>query len=73
MEITVVVTPNARVPVIVKLGANSYKAKVNAPATEGRANARLVEMLAEHFHVPMSRVRILRGIAGRKKTIGIIQ
>lgn len=71
MEIEVVVVPNAKVPSIIKLSELDYKVKVNAKAIEGKANARLIEMLSNYFWVPKSRIRILRGLNGRRKSIGI--
>ncbi|TMI82806.1 MAG: DUF167 domain-containing protein, partial [Bacillati bacterium ANGP1] len=38
---------------------------------EGLANKAVVELLAEYFHVPRSRVRIIRGQAGRRKIVEI--
>lgn len=63
--------PNAKAPKIVKLGERDYKVKVNARAAEGKANKRLIEILAEYFDVPESRVRIVRGLAGRKKVVRV--
>jgi len=69
MKINVTVTPNAKVSAVVKLDESNYKVKVNAPATEGRANKRLVEVLADYFSVPKSRIRIMKGLNSRKKII----
>ena len=65
------VTPNARIPVVMKDEGGNYKVKVNARASEGRANMRLIEMLAEHFDVPKSHIRILKGFGGRNKLVEI--
>ena len=71
MEISVIVTPNARIPMVIKGEDGSYKAKVNARASEGKANMRLIEMLAKHFGVPKSHVRILKGLGSRNKLVEI--
>jgi hypothetical protein len=71
MRISVTVTPNAKAPSVVGLGGSSYKVKVNAPASEGKANARLVEILAEHFNTSKSRIRILQGLNSRSKVVEI--
>jgi uncharacterized protein (TIGR00251 family) len=44
-------------------------ASVNAPANEGKANSRLIELLAEYFHTAKSKIRILRGQRSRRKLI----
>ena len=41
MRINVKVTPNAKVPELVKIDDKNYHAKVNARASEGKANIRL--------------------------------
>lgn len=37
----------------------------------GRANAAVVELLAEYFDVPKSRIKILRGLSGRDKVVSV--
>ena len=44
-------------------------ASVTAPANEGKANSRLIELLAEYFHTAKSKIRILRGQRSRRKLI----
>jgi uncharacterized protein (TIGR00251 family) len=71
MIIKVRVTPNSKSPSVIKSG-DSYGVKVNAPAREGKANERLVEILADHFSAPKSRVRIVKGAGGREKLVEIL-
>ncbi len=71
MRINVTVTPNAKTAALIKLDESNYKAKVNARASEGKANFRLIEMLASHFNVPKSHVLIVRGLKGREKAVEI--
>jgi uncharacterized protein YggU (UPF0235/DUF167 family) len=46
-------------------------ASVNAPANGGKANNRLIELLAEYFHTAKSNIRILRGQRSRRKLIEV--
>ncbi len=71
MEISVSVIPNAKSKGIEKLSDGKYKARVDAPAEGGRANARLVEMLAEYFNVRRTNVRIISGMKNKNKTVSI--
>ncbi|MDE1833350.1 MAG: DUF167 domain-containing protein [Candidatus Micrarchaeota archaeon] len=71
MRISVTVTPNAKKALVIAVGDMGYKVKVDAPATGGRANSRLVEVLADHFDVPRSRVRIVNGLSSRRKVVEI--
>jgi uncharacterized protein len=47
------------------------KVSVNAPPVEGKANQAVQRVLAETFGVPRSAVTILRGEAGKRKTVCI--
>lgn len=44
---------------------------VNAPATEGRANERLMEFLSETLNIPKSRIEITKGHTAPFKTLEI--
>ena len=45
--------------------------RVTEPAEDGRANAAVIELLAAHFGVPKRRVRIVQGLASRRKLVEI--
>lgn len=68
MMIKVRVTPNAKKCSFTQDG-DLYKIKVDAPATEGKANAKLLKIIAKHFDVKPSDVSIISGIKSRDKTI----
>ena len=57
-KITIHAVPNSKDPGIIKMEDGTYRVKINAPSKEGKANARLEEMLAEYFKVSKSSVRI---------------
>ena len=69
--INVNVIPNSKKPLISKIDENNYEAKVDERAEDGRANARLVEMLSEYFGVRKSQVRIVKGLRSRSKVIQV--
>ena len=48
------------------------KVSVNAPPVEGKANEAVQRVLAETFGIPRSAVTILRGEAGKRKTVRIV-
>lgn len=50
----------------------TLKISVTAPALDGRANNALIGFLSEHYNVPKSRVRIVRGEKSRNKVVEII-
>jgi uncharacterized protein (TIGR00251 family) len=46
--------------------------KVKQPPKQGKANEAVIRLLAEHFGVPRSQVRILSGFRSRNKVIEIV-
>jgi uncharacterized protein (TIGR00251 family) len=71
MQINVQVKPNAKYSEVVKITKYDYKVSVDAPAMEGEANKRLIEILAEHFEVPRSSISIVKGFKSKRKIIKI--
>lgn len=69
MILQVTVKPNARRPRLERLNDGSWRAYVKSPPVEGRANAELTALLAEHFDIPQSAVTIEHGARGRRKLV----
>lgn len=65
-----VVIPNSK-EVFVKKEGNTYIVAVDAPPIKGKANKRLIEILADHFGVKKSRIRIIKGEKSKRKLIEI--
>ena len=70
--IKVKVTPGAKTEGVERLDEASYKVRVRPKAEDGKANARVLEVLAEYFDVAKSRVVLVRGASYREKLIRII-
>jgi uncharacterized protein (TIGR00251 family) len=70
MKIQVKVKPSSRTEEVSQEG-DSFIIKVKEPPREGRANQAVIKLLAEHFGLPRSQVRILSGFGGRNKVIEI--
>lgn len=71
MLIRVYVTPNAKRASVVKISEDYFEVRVDERAVDGRANKRLLEILAEHLRIPKSKITILKGTKTRNKTIQI--
>lgn len=71
MRINIIAIPGSKIREIIKIDENSYRVKINAPAIEGEANKRLIEILAEYFNIPKSSVKILKGFKNRNKIVSI--
>jgi hypothetical protein len=52
--------------------AGEWKIAVTAPPVDGRANAAVIELLAEWLGVSRSAIRIVRGETGRRKVIEVL-
>jgi len=71
MKCTVFVKPNARVNEIILQDEGTYLVKVNAPPHDGKANEKLIELLAQHFSTAKRNVEIISGMTSRKKIVEI--
>ena len=65
------VQPRASRSELAGLHGDRVRVRLQAPPVDGRANAALVEFLAEAFGVPRARVTIEHGLAGRDKRVRI--
>jgi len=72
MKIQVKVKPNSKTEELSR-EENSFIIKVKEPPKEGKANQAVIKLLAEHFGVPQSRVRILSGFRSKNKIIEVAE
>lgn len=72
MNITVRVTPNAKKPEVTEIAPGEFKVRVDAKPHDGKANIRLIEILASYFNVPFGAIGIIKGVTGREKVIEIL-
>jgi uncharacterized protein (TIGR00251 family) len=71
MMITIKASPNAKKPVIKKINETLYEVRIDAPPDKGKANVRLIELLADYLKLSKSSIRIVRGHKGRNKIVEI--
>ena len=71
MKIAVRVKANARRNEVQRLAERSYLVTVSAPPVDGKANEKVIELLAEHFGKPKRCFTILRGETSKEKLIDI--
>ncbi len=72
MKIQVKVKPSSKTEEVSREG-DSFIVKVKEPPKEGKANQAVIKLLAEHFGVPQSRIRILSGFRSRNKVVEVAQ
>ena len=71
MRYDIKVIPLANINAVVERDG-VLRVSTTAPATDGKANKMVIKLLAEHFDVPKSAIRIVRGHTGRNKLIEVI-
>lgn len=58
-------------PKLFEDNTNHFEVFVKEPPLEGRANKRVVELLAEYFKIPPSKVKIIQGFKSKEKVLEI--
>ena len=71
MRLSVRVKPSAKKEGVKVAPDGVLEVRVSAPPEKGKANERLIELLAEHFGVPKSQVSIIAGHTQRQKVVEI--
>lgn len=69
--IQIKVKPNARESLLELQADGTWLARVKAPPVDGKANAAVIELIAEHFGVRKAAVTIKSGASGRLKLVQI--
>ena len=69
MKFSVKAVPGASRSGIVGWLGEDLKVRIQAPATDGKANDALCEFLAAEFGLPKNAVRIASGFSSRKKIV----
>ncbi|MEY4237434.1 MAG: hypothetical protein RL339_35 [Pseudomonadota bacterium] len=70
-RLTLRVTPGARIEALV-IEAGRLVVKVRAKPEDGKANAAVLDLLANALGIATSRLRLLRGATGRDKQVQIV-
>jgi uncharacterized protein (TIGR00251 family) len=70
VKIRVNVKPNSKIEELTHEG-DDFTIRVKEPAREGKANQAVIKLLARHFGIPRSQVRILSGPKIRNKVIEV--
>ena len=70
-RLAVRVTPGAKRAGVALAEDGTLLVRVREPAQGGRANAALIQTVAEHFGVPRRTVTIVQGLSSRHKLLQI--
>jgi uncharacterized protein (TIGR00251 family) len=70
--IQVKVTPRSRASSLTQSDDGTWVAKLKSPPVDGKANAELIALVAEHFGCRKAAVSIKAGAGGRMKLVRIV-
>ena len=70
-QVKVKVVPNSKKAKVEQTEGGVLRVNVDAPAKEGKANKRLVEILAKYFSKPKSSIRIVKGWTSKNKVVEV--
>ncbi len=73
MKIKVKVKPNSKKEIVQRQEDGSYLVRVNTPPVEGKANKKVIELLAKFFKTAKSNIVLCSGPKSRVKTLEIIE
>jgi uncharacterized protein len=65
------VSPGARRPGVAGRHGDAWKLRVSAPPADGKANAAVLELLAETLDVPVSSLELVAGRSARDKIVAL--
>jgi uncharacterized protein len=71
LRIRVTVRPQARRETLADLGSRGYWVAVRASPRDGKANEELIGLLARHFAVSKTKIKIVRGQFSMNKLVEI--
>lgn len=70
-RISVTVKPSSKSPSVTQLTESEFRVAVREPAQDGKANRALIELLADHFRIAKSAIKIVHGLHSRHKLIEV--
>ena len=71
MRIKVKVKPGASKNEVKKIDENLYEVRTTTIPEKGKANEKVIELLADFFDVPKSRIKIVKGQTSREKEVEV--
>ena len=71
MRVKVKVKPNSNKNELKEISPSFFEARVSVPPEKGRANRKIIEMLAKRFKIPKSQIDLVSGFAFKEKVFEI--
>ncbi len=70
-RIKVKVKPRSSTNELKKISEDSFEARVTAVPEKGKANKKVIELIAEHFNTAKSKVKLISGESYREKIFAV--
>lgn len=70
-RIWLAVKPHSKVELVCRKSDTELCVSVNVPASQGKANRRVIELLADYFHTAKSNIHIVQGHKSKHKLVEI--
>lgn len=71
MRIKVKVKPNSNKNEFKEISPGIFEARVSVPPEKGRANKKVIELIAEHFKIPKASIKLISGQTFKEKVFEI--
>lgn len=71
MKISLKVKPNSRENSVKELENGIFEVKVSVPPEKGKANERVIELVAKHLKIPKTKIEIISGLSSKQKIMEI--
>jgi uncharacterized protein len=71
MKVKITVKPNARKNEVTHATDGTFVVRVTVPPVEGRANEKVIEVLADYLNKPKRSLSIVSGFKGKYKIIEV--
>lgn len=73
MVLSIRVKPRSKTSSLNQEAHGEWTARLRSPPVDGKANDELIDLVARHFGVPKSRIRILAGTTSRRKLVELVE
>ncbi len=71
MKISIQVKTNSKESRVEEIGPHRFQVNVKSPPHENKANREAIEVLAEYFRLPKSRLSIVSGLKSKQKIVSL--
>lgn len=71
MKIFVKAKPKSHTESVKRIDSNHYAVSVQEAPDKGKANQAIIQALASHFDIPISKITLISGFSGKQKVFEI--